>query len=137
MTSPTDIRKLMESIPTPEPVMESSDHAEELRDIQEQMMDMCRQALQLVRQGGGHYERARSYWYGHIMSALGSDEYPRGGSPTMEDSIEELSGGDMEEIMYMIDDMVSDGMDENEAISAIADKHHIPAQQIADKWFRR
>lgn len=48
--------------------------AADLEEIAEQIMMLTKQALTLVR-GTDEYQRARSYWYGHIMSAVGSDEY--------------------------------------------------------------
>lgn len=78
--------------------------AERLEEIREEMMELCREALRLTRVESHHsmvYERARSYWYGHIMSALGSEEYPKGHATTMESSVREL---------YAIDD---EGLDES------------------------
>ncbi|MBC8555205.1 MAG: hypothetical protein H8D23_36795 [Candidatus Brocadiales bacterium] len=83
------MKKLLESIDSiaEEQITESEDSASELQNIQEQMMDLCRHALDLV--GPDSRDRARSYWYGHIMGMLGSEEYTER-SYTMQDSIDEL-----------------------------------------------
>lgn len=66
--------------------------AAELQEIREQIMELCQQALRLVPRSS--YESARAYWYGHIMSACGSDEYHSGSATSMADTIRELGGDD-------------------------------------------
>lgn len=79
---------VQEANTTYEAISESDEEqADELEDIQGQMMDLCRYALTLVVEH--RQQAARSYWYGHIMSSLGSDEYPER-SYTMAESVQEL-----------------------------------------------
>jgi len=93
-----------------------NDASARLHEISEEIQELAREALHLVQQNGGHYERARSYWYGHIMSAAGSEEYPHGaGDSTIIDSVKELkhAGGDYERaaeamVEYMEDHPGSD-----------------------------
>jgi hypothetical protein len=55
--------------------MAASEKVERLKEIQEEMIDLLREAYSIVRQTD-ESERFRLYPYGNIMSMLGSDEYP-------------------------------------------------------------
>ena len=57
-----------------ERTLHADNQADELEMLKEDIMEMVGQAFDLIENSGTR-ERARSYWYGSIMSALGSDEY--------------------------------------------------------------
>lgn len=70
---------------------------ERILEISEEIRDLLQEAMDLVREEGTDFdrERARSYWYGHILIALGGDHGYLGSSMcSMEDTAREL----MEEI---------------------------------------
>ena len=48
---------------------------ERILEISEEMQELLREAMGLLREHGTDldYQRARSYWYAHIMIALGGD----------------------------------------------------------------
>ena len=64
--------------------------AMELEEIAEQIEMLTDQALSILPNGSTIKERARVYWYGHIMQALGSDSYGRSFSTSLRDTIEEV-----------------------------------------------
>ena len=62
-------------------------------EITEEIRELLQEAMDLVRSGGTDLdrERARSYWYGHILIALGGDHGYMGRSMcSMADTAEEL-----------------------------------------------
>jgi hypothetical protein len=69
---------------------------ERILEISEEMQELLREAMGLLSEHGTDldYQRARSYWYGHIMIALGGDHGYMSRSPssmigTAEDLMEE------------------------------------------------
>lgn len=68
--------------------------ASELEEIAEQIEELTSQAVSILPSGSIIKERATSYWYGHIMQALGSESYGRTFSTTIRDTIEELRDPD-------------------------------------------
>ena len=69
--------------------------ADRLREIQDEMATLLEEAKDLVRkQNKFAWERARSYWVGHISEALGGDynDYVGKSMCSMEDTIAELDG---------------------------------------------
>jgi len=72
---------------------------ERILEISEEMQDLLQEAMDLVRSEGTNldWERARSYWYGHIQIALGGDHGYLGRSMcSMTDTAEELMAEDEE-----------------------------------------
>jgi hypothetical protein len=69
--------------------------ADELEQIQEQMLDLLHEAEGLL-QGTNEYDSARSYWLAHITTAVSNDhDYLGGSMTTMQDTIDALrEGGD-------------------------------------------
>ena len=66
---------------------------ERILEISEEIRDLLQEAMDLVRSEGTDFdrERARSYWYGHILIALGGDHGYMGRSMcSMSDTAEEL-----------------------------------------------
>lgn len=69
-------------------------------EITEEIRELLQKAMDLVRVEGTDLdrERARSYWYGHILIALGGDHGYMGRSMcSMEDTAHELMGESEEE----------------------------------------
>jgi hypothetical protein len=65
--------------------------ANELQEIKEQMLDLLEEAKDLLPEGITK-ERAKSYWYAHIKTALLKEHEFLGGSlVTVDDTIEELN----------------------------------------------
>lgn len=82
-----------------------SEIADELEEIQGQMMDLIHQADSLLR-GTDEYNAAKGYWIAHITTALSSDhDYLGGSMSTMQDTIDALREGDV--------DADDDGYDED------------------------
>jgi hypothetical protein len=71
---------------------EHEEAAEQLQEIQEQMLHLIREARQILRGIGGFTEkRAESYWIPHIKTALTNNhEFLSSSMVTMADTIEEL-----------------------------------------------
>ena len=66
---------------------------ERILEITDEIRDLLQEAMDLVRSEGTDFdrERARSYWYGHILIALGGDHGYMGRSMcSMADTAEEL-----------------------------------------------
>jgi len=87
----------MDEVMIDEEMMDVSDLAESLEEIQEQMLQLLHRAELVLRDPRIPHlrRRAESYWVGHINTALGSKSYPTN-SPTMQSTIDELweeSGG--------------------------------------------
>lgn len=92
---------------------ESENAAEELEQIQEEMLDLLGQAESLLH-GTSEYDSAKSYWLAHIETALTNDHGYLGGSmTTMQDTIDALRSGDDEDD-YEDDDYDDDDYDEDE-----------------------
>jgi hypothetical protein len=72
---------------------------ERILEITGEIRDLLQEAMDLVRAEGSDLdrERARSYWYGHILIALGGDHGYIGGSMcSMTDTAEDLMDYEME-----------------------------------------
>ena len=73
---------------------------ERILEITDEIRDLLQEAMDLVRSEGTDFdrERARSYWYGHILIALGGDHGYMGRSMcSMADTAEELMAEEPEE----------------------------------------
>jgi hypothetical protein len=73
---------------------------ERILDIKEEIIDLLQEAMDLMRIEGTdtERERARSYWYAHIRTALDEDHGYMGRSMcTMEDSARELMADEEDE----------------------------------------
>lgn len=124
------MRKLMESVSSlyqEEPIVENNnsdagERADELEAIQEQIMELTEQALSLL--DGIDQTRARSYWYGHIMSAVGSDSYFSGSATSMRDSIDALREEQEEADMYGPQHGLDDEDDEDPIAARNADERY-------------
>jgi len=97
--------RLVESPESMNQVYEVSDRLEE---IQAEIGDLANEAFQMLRslpreEWGREVESARSYWYGHIMSALGGEvggDYARGQQDTIQDTINALNESGLEDEDY-------------------------------------
>tara|TARA_Y100000590_G_scaffold467450_1_gene646408 strand:- start:3100 stop:3444 length:345 start_codon:yes stop_codon:yes gene_type:complete len=78
------------------------------KDIMQEIQALTEEALEITKLVPDRSIEARAfrYWYGHIMSAAASDEYPNSFSTTMATTYEEL-----EEYAVMLDE---DGNDTGE-----------------------
>jgi hypothetical protein len=68
---------------------------ERILEITDEIRDLLQEAMDLVRENGTDLdrERARSYWYGHILIALGGEHGYMGRSMcSMTDTANELMG---------------------------------------------
>ena len=77
--------------------MSRTEAAERIMEITEEIRGLVQEAMGLVRENGSDLtrERARSYWYPHILMALGEGHGYLGGSMcSMEDTARELEEGD-------------------------------------------
>jgi len=73
--------------------MSRTEAAERIMEIAEEIRGLVGEAIELAREDDGVYNRARSYWYPHILVALGGDHGFMGGSMcSMEDTARELEG---------------------------------------------
>jgi hypothetical protein len=73
--------------------MSKTEAAERIREIIEEIRELVQEAMDLIREEGSDLtrDRARSYWYPHILIALGGDHGYLGGSMcSMEDTANEL-----------------------------------------------
>jgi hypothetical protein len=71
--------------------------ADDLAEIQAEMIDLLDRARTLLRGTGMAKERAEAYWLAHVEMALSDDHGYLGGSTvTMADTIRELRGEDEE-----------------------------------------
>ena len=76
---------------------EDENLAEELEEVQEQMLELLDQAERIVS-GTNEYDSARGYWLAHIKTALSNDhDYLGGSMSTMQDTIDALREGDEDE----------------------------------------
>jgi len=67
---------------------------ERILEISEEIRDLLREAMGLISDNGTDldYQRARSYWYGHIQLALGGDHGYMGRSMcSMADTAREMT----------------------------------------------
>lgn len=77
--------------------MSRTEAAERIMEITEEIRDLVQEAMDLIRENGSDFarERARSYWYAHILMNLNDDHGYLGGSMcTMESSARELEEED-------------------------------------------
>jgi hypothetical protein len=66
-------------------------------EIKDQIKELLDEAIDLVPDGGVK-ERAQSYWYSHITTALDDDhEYMGGSMCTMEDTLNEFDEEEYDE----------------------------------------
>jgi len=79
--------------------MSRTEAAERIMEITEEIRDLIQEAMDLIRENGSDLtrERARSYWYPHILMNLNDDHGYLGSSGcTMESSARELEEEDEE-----------------------------------------
>jgi hypothetical protein len=82
--------------------MSKTEAAERIMEITEEIRELLQEAMDLVREEGTSLDRdrARCYWYAHILTSLGGDHGYLGGSMfSMEDTARELeeSGEEVED----------------------------------------
>ncbi len=80
--------------------MSKTQAAERIMEITEEIRDLVQEAMDLIRENGSDLtrERARSYWYPHILMNLNDDHGYLGSSMcTMEGSAQELEEEDSED----------------------------------------
>ena len=92
----SNIRKLLESLEqiSEQQPLSREDAANTLEELAQEIDSMVEEAYQIVRRIDNHLASgAKSYWYGHIKSAVGSDDYPTYAT-TMQTTINDLRGED-------------------------------------------
>ena len=70
---------------------------DQLREIQEQILELIDNAKGLLKAGGydGARMRAEAYWIPHVITAISNDHGYLGGSmTTLQDTIEEIENGE-------------------------------------------
>lgn len=85
---------------TKEEGMSKTEAAERIREIIQEIRELAQEAMDHVRENGSDLtrERARSYWYPHILMNLDEEHGYLGGSMcSMESTAGELEGEDEEE----------------------------------------
>jgi hypothetical protein len=71
--------------------MSKTEAAERIMEIAEEIRELLQEAMELAGQDEWVYSRDQSYWYPHILIALGGDHGYLGGSMcSMEDTAREL-----------------------------------------------
>jgi hypothetical protein len=60
-----------------------------LEEIRDDIAELVREAARMIRHTD-EWRSAEVYWYGHILSALGDDDYPEGSATTMKETIQAL-----------------------------------------------
>lgn len=148
----SDIRKILEHVDQAQApdievdeiietvIYEDEDPASELADIKDQIKELVMYAMDIVKQTVGYdsseYERAKRYWYGHIITALDDDNDFMGGSMhSLQDTIDELRNKSNDENGFGgYDDATIEqeyrhytkmGMGHEEAVQAIADSENL------------
>lgn len=109
-------------------------------DIKEEIKELVKEALSMVKQSAATnnqaYDRARSYWYPHILMALDDDHGYMGQSTTsMESTYEELKGsgddeylaGAADELNRLIDDA---GMDIEDAVEQVVNDYGVDRDDL-------
>lgn len=71
-----------------------SENLDRLKEIQEEMLELRREAEKLLhKDGGSHYMRAKAYWLAQLKTSLTNEhEYLGGSMCSMQDTIEEIEG---------------------------------------------
>lgn len=65
--------------------------ADRLEEIKDEIKNLITEALHLMKPDERIHDRARAYWYAHIVMALDKDHMYLGGSMvTMQDTIDEI-----------------------------------------------
>lgn len=80
--------------------MSKTEAAERIMEITYEIRELVQEAMDLVQDEGSRltHDRARSYWYPHILMNLDEGHgYPGGSMCSMESSAQELKGEDEEE----------------------------------------
>jgi hypothetical protein len=98
--------------------MSKTEAAERIMEIAEEIRELVQEAMDLVREEGSDVarNRARSYWYAHILTSLGGDHGFMGGSMcSMEDTARELEDSYDEDDEEEVDEEEDMGTLEGEA----------------------
>jgi len=78
--------------------MSRTEAADRIREIADEIRELLAEAMDIAGGDDMVYARARSYWYPHILIALGGDHGYLGGSMcSMEDTANELEEEDEED----------------------------------------
>lgn len=75
-------------------MINKTDH-DRLKEIREEMMDLLREAVSIIRVADKHiYDRSKAYWIGNIDIGLGDGDYIDAYQFTMDKAIKELDPGE-------------------------------------------
>lgn len=96
--SNNDMRKFINLMEHQTPITEFDDDDDDfgapasirMSEIADEIANLANEALELLPRNTVQYQRARSYWYGHIMSAVGDSQYDSGHQINMQTSIKDL-----------------------------------------------
>ena len=122
-----EMRVLIESI-----IIEDHNDAHRLSEIKDQIKELMEEARSILEQGNERvWFRAKSYWYAHIITALDKDHMYLGGSmTTMQDTIDELGSGTMEDLIGQVNDLMNDGAPLEDAVNKVAQEADINPNEL-------
>ncbi|KKL97253.1 hypothetical protein LCGC14_1836370 [marine sediment metagenome] len=124
-----EMRTLIESI-----MIEDSNDADRLSEIRDQIKELMGEAKSLLHNSDDKvWNRARSYWYPHIIMALDSEHEFLGGSMvTMQDTIDEMAGtGNIEDAVTFVDSLMNEeGMSIEDAVNEISSSMNINPNEL-------
>lgn len=122
----SDIRKIMESL---DQINEDSSEREEFEDIITQIEELTNAALQMTP--SNEQQRARSYWYGHIMTAIGSEMYGRS-MYSMRDTLASFENEGLEKAAQELDAYMDENPDADlqKVAALIASKHGVDVDEL-------
>ena len=129
--SSKEMRKLIESVI----VIEDSDETYRLSEIKDEIKHLMGEAREIVEHSGNEsaWARAKSYWYGHILTALDKDsEYMGSSMVTMQDTIDEMGGGGtMEDAVAQVEDTMNEkGAPLEDAVLEVAERLDMDASDL-------
>ena len=129
--SSKEMRKLIESVI----VVEDSDETYRLSEIKDEIKHLMGEAREIVEHSGDQqaWARAKSYWYGHILTALDNEsEYMGSSMVTMQDTIDEIGGvGTMEDAVAQVEDTMNEkGAPLEDAVLEVAERLDMDASDL-------
>ena len=125
---------------------EDDDPIARLEQAKQDIMVAVDDALEIIRDVTGFdslpYQRAKSYWYGHIVTALDDENSFMGGSMhSLQDSINELkkAGGsntqELEGAAGYANDLIAQGKMDDEAVGIAADNYGVDPSELDEFMF--
>lgn len=123
-----EMRKLLEAV-----IMEDDQGAYRLGEIKDEIKDLLREAKNILQKTDEDaWEKAKKFWYGHIVAAL-DEEHGYLGSPshTMQDTIDKLSSGNLAHEVNLVNDlMLEKGISLEDAVEEVSDNLDINYNEL-------